>query len=333
MAAIAPPRENDTPAPAPKGLGTGPRPPGRVADHLFRWLALACGLLVLAILALIAYTTTKNAWPWFREEGLGIFADNWDPAKGQYGAGAMIYGTFLVGVIALVIAVPISIGIALFVTEIAPRRMRKPIIYSVDLLAAIPSVVYGLWALAVLTQPLADIYDSISSATSGIPVIGDLTADPSPTGLSFMTAGIIVAIMIVPIITSITREVFATTPQPLKEAAYGMGATRWEMIRGSVFPHSRGGLVSAVMIGLGRAIGETIAVALLIGSSQNISEHIFGPGDTLASIIANQFGESTGIQRAALIGMGVVLFVLTILVGIIARGVVNRYDRKSGATL
>jgi phosphate transport system permease protein len=333
MAAIAPPRENETPPPAARGLGTGERPPGVIADHIFRWLALASGLLVLAILALIAYTTTKNAWPWFKAEGLGIFDDNWDPAKGQFGAGAMIYGTFLVGVIALIIAVPISVGIALFVTEIAPRRLRKPIIYSVDLLAAIPSVVYGLWALIVLTGPLADIYSSVSSATSGIPLIGDLTAEPSPTGLSFMTAGIIVAIMIVPIITSITREVFATTPQPLKEAAFGVGATRWEMIRGSVFPHSRGGLVSAVMIGLGRAIGETIAVALLIGSSQHISAHIFGPGDTLASIIANQFGEATGEQRAALIGMGVVLFVLTIGVGILARGVVARYDRKSGATL
>ena len=135
---------------------------------------------MLAILGLIAYTTTKNAWPWFREEGLGIFADNWDPAKGQYGAGAMIYGTFLVGIIALLISVPISLGIALFVTEIAPRPFRKPIVYIVDLLAAIPSVVYGLWALAVLTGPLADIYDSISSATSGIPLIGDLTVGPEP---------------------------------------------------------------------------------------------------------------------------------------------------------
>ena len=152
--------------------------PGVVTDHIFRWIALAAGLLVLAILGLIAYTTTKNAWPWFREEGLGIFADNWDPAKGQFGAGAMIYGTFLVGIIALVISVPVSIGIALFVTEIAPRRLRKPVIYIVDLLAAIPSVVYGLWALAVLTQPLADIYQSISDATSGIPIIKELTAEP-----------------------------------------------------------------------------------------------------------------------------------------------------------
>jgi phosphate transport system permease protein len=243
----------------------------------------------------------------------------------------MIYGTFLVGFIALLMSVPVSIGIALFVNEIAHKSMRKPIIYVVDLLAAIPSVVYGLWALAVLTQPLADIYQSISDATSGIPIIGDITAEPSKSGLSYMTAAIIVAIMITPIITSLTREVFATTPVSLKEAAYGMGATRWEMIKGAVFPHSRGGVVSAVIIGLGRAIGETIAVALLIGSSQHISAHIFGPGDTLASIIANQFGESVGIQRAALIGMGVVLLVLTVGVGILARGIVSRYDKRSGA--
>src|SRR3954453_7957005 len=161
MAVTAPPRPTDPPAPAPRGLGTGPRPPGILTDKVFKWIALASGLLVLAILGLIAYTTTKNAWPWFREEGFGIFADNWDPAKGQYGAGAMIYGTFLVGIIALVISVPVSIGIALFVNEIAPRRIRKPGIYTVDLLAAIPSVVYGLWALNALTpNPLADIYKS-----------------------------------------------------------------------------------------------------------------------------------------------------------------------------
>jgi phosphate transport system permease protein len=331
MAVTAPPRPNGSPAPPPRGLGSGPRPPGIVTDRIFRVVALASGLLVLAILGLIAYVTTKNAWPWFREEGFGVFADNWDPAKHQYGGGAMIYGTFLVGLIALAIAVPVSVGIALFVNEVSPRRFRKPIIHVVDLLAAIPSVVYGLWALAVLTQPLADIYQSISDVTSGIPVVGDLTAEPSKTGLSYMTAGIIVAIMITPIITSLTREVFATTPQSLKEAAYGVGATRWEMIKGSIIPHSRGGIVSAVIIGLGRAIGETIAVALLVGSSQHISVHVFGPGDTLASIIANQFNEATGIQRAALIGMGVVLLVLTVGVGILARGIVHQYDKRSGA--
>jgi phosphate transport system permease protein len=307
------------------------RPPGRFTDNLFRWIALASGLLVLVILALILYSTADHAWPWFESEGLGVLADNWNPAKGQFGAGAMIYGTFLIGVIALVMSVPVSVGIALFVNELSPRLFRRPIVYTIDLLAAIPSVVYGLWAYAVLRQPLADIYSSISSATGDVPLLKALTADPSPTGLSYMTAGIIVAIMITPIITSLTREVFATTPLSLKEASYALGATRWEMIRGSVFPHSRGGLVASVMIGMGRAIGETIAVALLVGSAQEISPHLFGPGDTLASIIANQFGESTGTYQAALIGMGVILFILTVLVGALARAVVAGYDRKHGA--
>jgi phosphate transport system permease protein len=301
-------------------------------DHLFRWLALLGGLMVLVVLALIAYSTTSKAMPWFRKEGLGaVFSDNWDVAHNHFGALALVYGTFLVGALALLMAVPVSIGIALFVTEIAPRRLARPVIYVVDLLAAIPSVVYGLWAIFVLLVPLANLYRDVSSATAGIPVLNTLFADPSASGQSYLTAGLIVAIMITPIITSITREVFATTPTSLKEAAYGLGSTRWEMIRGAVFPHSRGGVVSAVMIGLGRAIGETIAVALVIGSSRNISLHILGPGDTMASAILNEFGEASGTHRSALIGLGVVLFALTILVGIAARTVVARVDRKTGA--
>ena len=331
MAVSAPPRPS--PSARTPGLNGADRPPGVVTDRLFRWVALASGLLVLVILALIIYSTLDHASAWFEKEGFGIFADNWDPAHGNFGAGAMIYGTFLVGAIALLISVPVSVGIALFVTEVAPRGMRKPVIYTIDLLAAIPSVVYGLWAFLVLRQPLADVYSSISSATGDIPSLKTLFADASPTGLSFMTAGIVVSIMITPIITSLTREVFATTPAPLREAAYGLGATRWEMIRGSVFPHSRGGVVSAVMIGFGRAIGETIAVALVIGSVQQISPHVLGPGDTLASIIANQFGESTGVYQAALIGMGVVLLAFTVVVGITARYVVARYDRRMGAVV
>jgi phosphate transport system permease protein len=332
MAVTAPPRPGPPPPAPPAGLSGTERPPGRITDRLFRWVALASGLLVLVILALIIYSTLDHAWPWFKREGFGIFADNWDPAHGQFGAGAMIYGTFLVGFIALLISVPVSVGIALFVNEVAPRPFRRPVIYTIDLLAAIPSVVYGLWAFLVLRQPLADLYSSISSATGDIPILKTLFAEPSVTGLSYMTAGIVVAIMITPIITSLTREVFATTPASLREASYGLGATRWEMIRGSVFPHSRGGVVSAVMIGFGRAIGETIAVALVVGSVQQISPHVFGPGDTLASIVANQFGESTGVYQAALIGMGVVLLAFTVVVGISARFVVARYDRRMGAT-
>jgi phosphate transport system permease protein len=333
MAVTAPPRPSPAPdQPAAPGPPSG-RPPGRLADSAFKWIALASGLMVLVILGLIAYSTTKEAWPWFEAEGLSaIFSDSWNPAQNQYGALAIIYGTFLVGFLSLLIAVPISLGIALFVEEVAPRRMKKPMIYTIDLLAAIPSVVYGLWAIAVLIVPLADIYESISDATSGIPLISDITANPSTTGKAYMTAGIIVAIMITPIITSITREVFATTPQTLKEAAYGLGATRWEMIRSAVFAHSRGGVISAIMIGLGRAIGETIAIFLVVGSTVRLSAEIFAPGETMASIIVAEFGEASGVHRAALIGLGVVLFALTLLVGISARAVVNRYDKRMGVT-
>ena len=333
MAVTAPPRAAPPP-PAPRvGLSGGERPPGRVTDTLFRWAALASGLLVLVVLGLIIYSTLDHAWPWFEREGFGIFEDNWDPAHGQFGAGAMIYGTFLVGLIAMLFSVPVSVGIALFVNEVAPRPFRRPVIYTIDLLAAIPSVVYGLWAFLVFREPLANLYADISSVTGDVPILKTLFAEPSPTGLSYMTAGIVVAIMITPIVTSLTREVFATTPPHLREAAYGLGATRWEMIRGSIMPHSRAGLVSAVMIGFGRAIGETIAVALVIGSVQQISPHVLGPGDTLAAIVANQFGESTGVYQAALIGMGVVLLAFTVIVGVSARYVVARYDRRTGATV
>jgi phosphate transport system permease protein len=316
-----------------KRLSEGTRPPGAFSDRIFRWLALCAGLLVLAILALIAISTTGKALPWFRDQGLfhAVFADDWDPAKGHFGAGGLLYGTLLVGTIAMIIAIPISIGIALFVTEVCPRRARRPIIYTIDLLAAVPSVVFGLWALNSLSQPtLVNAYSWISDATSGIPIVRDLTASPAANGLSYMTAGIIVGFMVTPIVTSLVREVFATCPPAQKEAALALGATRWEMIRGAVFPHSRSGIVAASMIGLGRALGETIAVALVIGSSPSLSEHLFGPGQTMAGIIPSEFGEASGTHRSALIGLGVVLFVVTIAIGILARSVLARSDRRRG---
>jgi phosphate transport system permease protein len=323
----------DAPASA-KGLTKASRPPGILADRGFRIVAFTAGLTVLAVLALIAIYTTREALPWFREEALGaIFTDNWDPANNHFGALGLIYGTLMVAVIALVLAVPVSVGIALFVTDLASPAIRRPTVYTVDLLAAIPSVVYGLWALLVLAEPLASIFESLSDATADIPVLDTLFANPSASGKSFMTAGIIVAIMITPIVTSITREVFATVPKEQKEAALALGATRWEMIRGAVFPHSRSGMVAAAMIGLGRALGETIAVALIIGSSQRVTANILGPGDTLASVIANQFGEASGTHRAALIGCGVVLFAMTIVIGMTARAVSGRAQARSAGTV
>jgi len=316
-----------------KSLTKASRPLGIITDRTFRVLALVAGLTVLVVLALIAIYTTREAWPWFREEGLGIFTNNWDPAHNHFGALGLIYGTLLVSVIALVLAVPVSIGIALFVTDVAPRRIRRPIVYTVDLLAAIPSVVYGLWALIVLAEPLASLFGSVSDATASVPILNTLFANPSASGKSFMTAGVVVAIMITPIVTSITREVFATVPESQKEAALALGATRWEMIRGAVFPHSRSGMVAASVIGLGRALGETIAVTLVIGSSIQLTSQIFGPGETMASVIANQFNEASGTHRSALIGLGVVLFAMTILIGIAARSVAARAERRSAGTV
>jgi phosphate transport system permease protein len=205
-------------------------------------------------------------------------------------------------------------------------------VYTIDLLAAIPSVVFGLWALKQMAPglPLASVYQWISDTFHGVPVLGSIFAEPSTTGLGFTTGGIVVAIMITPIITAITREVFATCPDAQKEAALALGATRWEMIRGAVFPHSRSGVVAAVILGFGRAVGETIAVALVLGGSPQLTQHILGPGDAMASAIANQFGEASGTFRAALIGLGVVLLAMTIVVGMIARVVVNRGNRRLG---
>jgi phosphate transport system permease protein len=282
----------------------------------------------LAILALIAYSTTKEAWPAFKQEGLGfITSTTWIPAENKYGALAFIYGTVLSSLIALVLAVPVSLGIALYANEAAPRRLRKPVIYVMDLLAAIPSVVYGLWGIIVLAPAIQPVYKAISGAVGDVPVLGWFFNGES--GRSYMTAGIILAIMITPIITSLSREVIATVPSAQREAAYGMGATRWEMIRAAVLPWSRGGIVGSIMLGLGRAMGETIAVALVIGSQAKITTHLFEAGDSMAAVIVNQFGEASGTHRAALIGLGVVLFGVTIIVNVSARGIVSRFDRRS----
>lgn len=301
---------------------------GRRGDSAFRFVALGAGLTVLAILGLIAFSTTREAWPAFREEGLDfITSSTWIPAEDRFGALAFIYGTVLSSLIALALAVPVSLGIALYANEAAPRRLRKPVVYVMDLLAAIPSVVYGLWGIIVLAPAIQPVYKSINGAVGDMPVLGWFFHGES--GRSYMTAGIILAIMITPIVTSLSREVIATVPSAQREAAYGMGATRWEMIRAAVLPWSRGGIVGSIMLGLGRAMGETIAVALVIGSQAQITTHLFESGDSMAAVIVNQFGEASGTHRAALIGLGVVLFGVTIIVNVSARSIVGRFDRRS----
>lgn len=312
------------------------RPPGRVFDITFRYVTLGAAGIVLVVMAGILITTFNEARPWFQARGLDtILGTQWVPINDNAGnvvdpglsAGALVWGTLYTSVIALLLAVPVSIGIALFVNEVAPAWLRKPIVFVIDLLAVVPSVVFGLFGIAVLVGPLGnDIYGPVSDALSGIPGLGALFHGAS--GRSFMTAGLVLAVMITPIITSITREVFATTPGALKEAALALGATRWEMIRGAVFPHSRGGLIAAVMIGLGRAMGETIAVVLLVGGAANLSVALFESGETMAAAIARSFNESTGVQRSALIGLGVVLFVMTFLINMAARWVAGRSERR-----
>ena len=302
-------------------------------DRTFAIVALVAGFLVLAILVLIAFSTTREAWPIFRDRpGEFLFTKRWAPADDKYGALGFVFGTVVTATLALVLSVPVSVGVALFVTDVAPAWLRKPVVYVMDLLAVIPSVVFGLWGVLVLNKPAGTFYGKMSSALSWIPLVGRLFDKPV-SGKSFFTAGVILAIMITPIISSLAREVFATTPASEKEAALALGATRWEMIRGSVFPHSKGGLVGAVTLGLGRAMGETIAVALVIGSSAQVTAHLFSSGDSLPAVIANEFGDAEGLKRAALIGCGVVLFALTVLVNVAATSLVQRSIKRSRGTV
>ena len=299
---------------------------GRWTEYGFRGITLASGLLILVILALIAITATQNAWPALRHQGLSYFTSRqWIPNEGKFGALAFIYGTAVVCVIATVMSAPVSIAIALFVTEVAPKWLRGTITSVMDLLAAVPSVVFGLWGILVLAPNIKGFYNHVSDGVNGVPVLTTLF-NGTRSGHSYFTAGLILAVMITPIITSVTREVFATVPQNDKDGALALGATRWEMIRGVVFRHSVGGMMGATMLGLGRAMGETIAVALVIGSTPQIVGNLFAAGDAMPAVIANQFGEASGDHRAALIGLGVTLLLMTVVVNLIARLVVARVN-------
>jgi phosphate transport system permease protein len=299
-----------------------------LGDRAFQIIALSAGLLVLVILVLIAFTTSQQASSWFSHEGLsGIFSTDWDPAANKFGALTYVWGTAITGVIAIVMAVPVSVAIALLLTEVVSRRWSRPIVYVVDLLAVIPSVVWGLWGILVFAPWLQKIYTDIAGGVQTVPVLGSLFGQPV-SGASFFTCGVILAFMITPIVTSLSREVIATVPAIEREGAYALGATRLEMIRGAVWPHSQGGIVGAILLGLGRAMGETIAAALVIGASPVFTSHLFAPGYNMPAVIANQFGESSGVFRAALMGLGVLLFIFTIIINVVARGVVERSARR-----
>ena len=301
----------------------------RPADTIFRFATAGCASIVLLLLAGMLIRTTWAAWPAFSHSGISIVTSNdWNPNINKFGGLSFIYGTLVTSVIALLIAVPISVLIALFLTEAAPPGIGRPLGYVVDLLAAVPSVVYGLWGVFVLVPFLTnDIWTPLSNHLSFIPLFSQFAS-----GRDFATAGVILALMIIPIISAICREVFRTVPADERESALALGATRWEMIRLAVLPRSRQGVVAAVMLGFGRAVGETIAVAYLIGGVPNkITPHLFQQGSTIAANIALQFNEAASLPlfKAALIALGVVLFVITLLINIGARLIISRGGRAA----
>jgi len=309
---------------------TSLRARGGWADRVFSWVALAAAALVLVVLSLIAITMTKRSWAALDLMGPDFFiSSRWAPPDRFFGAAAFIFGTLLSATIAVLIAVPVSVGIALFVTQVAPRWMRRPIVYVTDLLAVVPSVVFGLWGVLVFSGAIKGLYGWLHDTFGGVPLVGDVFGPPSASGRAFLTAGIILAIMIIPIVTSLSREVIDTVPTTDREGALALGATRWEMIRGAVLPYSTGGLVGAVMLGLGRAMGETIAVALVIGSNAQITANVLASGDSLPAVIANQWGEADEIQKSALIGLAVTLFVITLAVNLVANTIVQRNLRRN----
>lgn len=287
----------------------------------------------VAVLILIVYFFLRfiiAAEPAFSRFGIigFVFTNNWDVARNVFGAWPLVAGTLITSAVALVLGVPVAVAAALYVTELAPAKLRGAFALMLDLLAAVPSVVYGLWGVFILIPKLKPLEQWFSNTFSFLPFVGGPVNGPN-----YFIAGLILAIMIVPIVSAVSREVIDTVPLQEKEGALALGATRWEMIHLAVLPHARAGITSAAMLGLGRAIGETIAVTLVIGSAPTIGHQIFDQGYTLAAVIANEFGEASpgSLHISALLAAGLVLFVLTLLINGVARGLVLRGDRRRGS--
>jgi phosphate ABC transporter permease protein PstC len=298
-------------------------PGGRLPDQIVKWGLTALAGAILAIIAYFFIRLIGQSGKALNTFGLSfVVGNNWDIAHNIYHGAPLLIGTLITSAIALVIGVPVAVGTALYINEFCPRRLRGPLSIVVDLLAAVPSVVYGLWGVFVLIPKLMPVEKWFASTFSFIPFIGGGTV----TGPNYFIAGLILAIMILPIVSAISREVIATVPPENKEAALALGATRWEMIRMAVLPYARPGITGGAMLGLGRALGETIAVVLVIGNAPVIGHHLFNQGYTLAAVIANEFGEAANIpiHSSALFAAGLVLFVLTLFVNIIARWFVAR---------
>jgi phosphate ABC transporter permease protein PstC len=300
----------------------------RLPDRLLRWVLTGLAVLILLLILFFFLRLVDESSPIFSKVGVVdfVFDGRWVPSKDLYGAWPLLVGTLITSAIALLIGVPVAVASALYVTELAPRRIRQPLITLIELLAAVPSVVYGLWGVFVLIPKLKPAEEWFGRTFDWVPFVS-----PQVAGPNYFIAGLILAIMILPIVAAITREVMATVPVEHKEAALALGATRWEMIRMAVLPYSRSGISGAAMLGLGRALGETIAATLVIGNAPKVADAIFGQGYTLAAVIANEFGEAASdpTHRAALIAAGLVLFVFTLVVNFIARYFVMRSENAT----
>ncbi len=295
---------------------------GAGGDAVFEWACRLAGVLVLVLLGAIIVELFIGALPAFRQFGLAfVWTELWDPVADQYGALVPIYGTVMTAVLAILLAVPIAFGIAFFLTELAPEWLRRPVGTAVELLAAVPSIIYGMWGFFVVVPIMAQVVQpAVIDSLGDLPLIGGLFAGP-PFGTGILTAALILAIMIIPFVAATMRDVFATVPLVYKESAYGLGATRWEVMRSVVLPYTRTSVVGGIMLGLGRALGETLAVTFVIGNANRITTTLFGPGNTIASLVALEFGEAGegSLKLSALLALGFILFVLSFIVLAISR--------------
>jgi phosphate transport system permease protein len=302
-------------------------------DRMFEWAAKSAAYITLALLIGILLSLVVGAWPAIEKYGLSFLTRSvWDPVKNDYGGLVMIYGTVSTSLIALLIAVPVSFGIALFLTELSPAWLKRPLGTAIELLAAVPSIVYGMWGLLVFGPILATyVQEPLQSAFTGVPIIGAFVSGP-PVGIGILSAGIILAIMVIPFIASVMRDVFEVTPPLLKESAYGLGSTTWEVMWRVVLPYTKAGVVGGIMLGLGRALGETMAITFVIGNMNQLdSLSLFQAANSITSALANEFAEAgEGLHQASLIYLGLVLFFITFVVLSLSKILLSQLKKSEG---
>jgi phosphate transport system permease protein len=312
---------------------TGRARTGALVDRLFGWTARAAALLTLGLLVGILVSLVIGAGPAIHKYGLGFFTSTtWDPVSEEFGGLVMIYGTLATSIIALVIAVPVSFGIALFLTELSPAWLKRPLGTAIELLAAVPSIVYGMWGLLVFGPLLATfVQQPLQAVFANVPVLGALFSGP-PVGIGILAAGIILAIMIIPFIAAVMRDVFDVTPPMLKESAYALGSTTWEVVFKVVLPYTKSGVIGGIMLGLGRALGETMAVTFVIGNFNQLDTlSLFAAANSITSALANEFAEAgSGMHQSALIYLGLVLFFITFVVLSLSKLLLARLRRNEG---